>query len=471
MSTVDLHRPMPHSVWGWHGQSSARKTARHPRSQVSTLAWSVMLTCSIVALTTSSYLAWSAMTSSPVAGCSGGSVFDCDHVLHSRWSKVLSVPVSIPAILTHASVIGLLLLRRLRPGLQRLRWVVIGMASLAAGGAAIWFIGLQLFALGHLCPYCLVAHAAGIVLAGTFLWSRVLNRQTLRWIGAASGSALAVMITIQLGTEPPASFETIEYESTPAVLEPNEGGADDAQNSLFAPPASASSQAALTEGLSMLNDASISQLAMALINPATLLHTEVSASETQPSKSIQVLGGIKLGTKDWPLVGAPDAEIVFVEMFDYTCPHCQKTHKSLDAARQQLGDKLAVITLPVPLDGKCNPTVRSTHASHSESCEIAKLAVAVWMVDRQKFAEFHDYLFEFTPTYSEAMSKASSTVDRTELTRVLSGPVPSDYISKHVQLYQKAGAGIIPKLLFSKTTTVGAVESPQAMIQLINQNR
>lgn len=477
MSTVDLQRPLSHTLSGWHSRPLSPKTTTGNGSfEMSTAAWGVMLACSVTAFITSAYLAWSAMTLSPVAGCSGGSVFDCEHVLHSRWSKVLSVPVSIPALLTHATVISLLLVNPVCTRLRQLRWGVIGLASVAAGGAAVWFIGLQVFALGHLCPYCLVAHAAGLILAGTFLWNHPVDRKAFRWIGAGGVGALAVLITLQATSEPPVTYQTIEYNSVPASIESGTDAGADADGTFFAPPASVSTSTAIHEnfaqlGLSDLGIGSAAKFASVIINPASLLYGEVSAAPQESFKTVQVLGRVKLSTKDWPVVGNPDADIVFVEMFDYTCPHCQQTHKSLDAAREKFGERLAVIALPVPLDGKCNPTVRSTHASHSEACEIAKLSVAVWMVDRQKFAEFHDYLFESTPSYTDALNHASSLVDKAKLTDVLSGSVPSEYIQRHVQLYQQAGSGKIPKLLFSRTTTVGAVDSAQAMIDLINRNR
>ncbi len=80
------------------------------------------------------------------------------------------------------------------------------------------------------------------------------------------------------------------------------------------------------------------------------------------------------------------------------------------------------------------------------------------------------YLFESQPNYAQAMVKAKSMLDRTKLDSVLSSPLPGDYVRRHVTLYEKAGAGQIPKLLFPRTTTVGAIESKDAMIQLIEQH-
>ncbi|MEO9591640.1 vitamin K epoxide reductase family protein [Rhodopirellula bahusiensis] len=488
MATVDLHSSVNHLS---HSPLNWRESAGGAVSRIRVSSWWLMLACSIVALGTSSYLAYSSFTQSPVAGCSGGSVFDCGHVLHSRWSKVATIPVSVPAILTHVSVIALLLFRPISLFWKRVRWGALGVAALSAGGAALWFLGLQVFALGHLCPYCMVAHVAGLVLAGTFLYSRPLQTPSLRYLSTAAVAGLAAMITLQVSTQPPETFEVIEHSVQPATFDasgsveasetfaapgvfeaPTSGTSAQRESvdGLFAPPESVSKTREATKMIERAANFDFARFTMAMVNPGSLLSVEVEAPQSETPKTAEILGGVRLATKDWPLVGKQDAEMVFVEMFDYTCPHCQRTHESLKAAEEHFGDRLAVIMLPVPLDGQCNPEIKSTHASHREACDLAKLAVAVWIVDREKFGEFHAYMFDSKPTHSQALSYASQLVDEAKLKSTLSGSTPTEYIQKHIQLYQRAGAGTIPKLLFPKTTTVGAVESSQSMIRLIEQH-
>jgi protein-disulfide isomerase/uncharacterized membrane protein len=435
-------------------------------------AWRTMFGCSTLALLVSSYLAWSSLTSSPVAGCGGGNTFDCSHVLHTRWSSVLSVPVSIPAIATHFVLLSTLMTNPTTTRARQIRMGIIGFASFVAGTAAVWFIGLQLFVIGHLCPYCLVAHAAGIISAGVFLWNRPANLQLMKWTGAAAIASVSLLAGLQLSSTAPATYETIVYPRATPTNEATSTSAkpDASDGELFAPPTSVQNQASLDHAIDFFNEQTLHIISAAITNPTTLLVAEVQAESATASKTVEILGGVTLATDAWPLVGNPDAELVFVELFDYTCSHCQRTHQSLKAAEQKYGDRLAVISLPVPLDGKCNPTVRSTDATHAEACDIAKLAIAVWTIDRQQFAEFHDYLFASKPTYAQAMVKAQSMVDAHKLKLTLQSTLPADYVKRHIALYQKAGAGQIPKLMFPGITTVGAIESPTTMIQLIEQH-
>lgn len=439
----------------------------HP---VSGVTWWCMFLASSAALISSAYLAWSSFTASPVAGCSAGSVFDCSHVLHSRWSTVLSIPVSVPAMAIHSMILGMLCWGATSARVSRFRWRVIGFAALLAGGASIWFTGLQVFALGHLCQYCLVAHAGGLVVAVAFLLCRPVSKHALKWVTLAAAGSLAGLIGLQFASEPPQTFEVIDYSiSPPAVIDSaaddGEIGADD----LFAPPTSAHLQSSFHLDIERFQSQALPQIIRAMVNPATLLTAQVSTAPEKAKPTATILNGVKLHTDAWPLVGDPDAKMVFVELFDYTCPHCRETHTSLTAARKHFGDDLAIMALPVPMDSSCNSTVRSTPAAHREACDLAKLAIAVWLVDHVKFAEFHDYLFDSAPSYADAMKHAATVVDQEKLEAVLQGSVPGDYISKHVSLYKRAGSGTIPKLLFPRTTTVGAVTSPQAMIDMIDK--
>ncbi len=496
MSSIDFQHSLSNDFYTRNAdlQGTRRSVPTVDTSFISANAWWTMLVCSVVALCTSSYLAWSSFTASPVAGCSGGNVFDCSHVLHTRWAKVASVPVSVPAILTHLTIIGLLFAKPLTAQFQRLRTMMIGFASLAAGAAAIWFIVLQFFVIRHLCPYCLVAHTAGLVLAGVYLWEHPVSFRTLRWLGSGAVVSLAVLAALQLSAEPPQTYEVIEYSAVSGAVNermetdgtqgPRESNLNERPSStsdtfaapigddesLFAPPPSAQFQSSYNEAVRRFQPSALMQFAHLFLDPSRLLITQVTSNGAPPAKTVEVLGSVKLATKDWPLVGDPNAELIFVELFDYTCSHCQRTHKSLQGAKQKYGERLAVISLPVPLNSRCNPTVRTDNASHGEACEIAKLAIAVWTIDREKFTDFHDYLFESSPSYSQALAEAKTMLDADRLDAVLRSTLPSDYLERHVMLYQKAGSGQIPKLMFPKTTTVGAIETPDAMIRLIEQH-
>jgi len=198
-----------------------------------------------------------------------------------------------------------------------------------------------------------------------------------------------------------------------------------------------------------------------------------NGGKKSPVRRLVTVSGnqITLDVRQWPLLGKPEARYIFVEMFDYTCPYCRATHQALRGAMERYGDDLAIVALPVPLDGACNRAVTSAIPQHAEACEIAKLAVAVWRVDRKRFTQFHSWLFESAQrrTADEARRYAAELVGENAIAQELSRPYAGMYIARHVELYESVGSGSLPKLLFPRTTTVGAVESTSTLIDMIQR--
>jgi protein-disulfide isomerase len=197
--------------------------------------------------------------------------------------------------------------------------------------------------------------------------------------------------------------------------------------------------------------------------------------KVKPAKRrlINVNGGqFSLDIRQWPLIGKPDAKYVFVEMFDYTCPYCRATHQAVRGAIEHFGDDLAIIALPVPLDAACNRTVTQTAPEHADACEIAKIAVAVWRVNRAKFAEFHSWLFDpsYRPSAADALQRAGQLVGENAIRDELNKPTAGSYVTRHVELYERVGSGSLPKILFSSSTVSGSVESGSTLIDMISQN-
>ncbi len=194
----------------------------------------------------------------------------------------------------------------------------------------------------------------------------------------------------------------------------------------------------------------------------------VVAAPIKKERLVTVAGSrFSLNTRHWPLLGDPDAKYVFVEMFDYTCPHCRNTHNAIKGAFSQFGDQLAVIALPVPLERSCNPAAKGN--GHPGACEQARLAVAVWRCDRKMFRTFHHWMFESTRTTQQARQKAEELVGREKLVAELALGHAGQYISKHVELYKRVGSGAVPKLMFPKSTMTGQVSSSTTLVSTIRR--
>jgi len=198
-------------------------------------------------------------------------------------------------------------------------------------------------------------------------------------------------------------------------------------------------------------------------NATTKTDTASNQSRLVPILSHQ------LRIDQWPVYGSTDSKLVVVKMFDYTCSHCRSTHQAIVSAKRN-GLDLAIVALPVPLHQSCNVHAKNNEPSRSKACDIAKHAVAVWLVDRSKFNEYHDWLFQVERNAGEARTKAIQLVGQQALDAQLAKGTPAKYISKHVTLYKQAGAGTLPKLVFPRTTVVGEVSSATTITNLVKSN-
>ncbi len=550
------------------GESSTAESRVEVDLPASRFVWTLRILC-VAGFSISVYLAYTAFSMGQVFGCSGGDVIDCGHVLTSHWSKVFGVPVSVPAAGLYATLIALLAFARV-PGPKRLRQMVWGgmtLGSVSAGLAALWFIGLQIFVLQHYCPYCLVVHTCGIILAATMLSSRLCAPGMKFMSAGASVVGIAALVGIQVVTPKADQFEIVHYDTVtadPVITDENgedvfaapgdafepPGGVFEAPGEAFAAPdevfeppvtpdtASAGSvapsepksgesqqakpkeeQPSVATTLLFIAPPGLLQLSHLLLSlPASddnektvAVESEESqvkegatpepkeeakssdaekkddspASETSESKTAEekpapvvpavperrllTFAGNRftLDVKQWPLLGKTDAKYVFVEMFDYTCPHCRNTHHAIAGAQKQYGDDLAIFALPVPLENACNPA--ASGGGHPGACELARIAIAVWRVDPSKFQTFHDWMFQSSRSESAARQFAETLVDKERLKKEMTSGVPGQYIGRHVSLYQRVGSGQVPKLIFPTTTMQGEVNSVTTLCQAIER--
>jgi len=439
---------------------------------------SVLALCISVAIGTSSYLLWTHVTSSPIAGCgSGGGWVDCEGVAGSRWSVWFGIPVSLLALGIYIGMAAVLIVatsdRFSRP-LRKIGWTAVTAAVFAAGMSAVWFIAIQVLVLQHICLYCMLAHSCGLIATITMLVAGPLRAKSAVAVATLSFAGLLVLVSGQLLTSPPATFEIERFDS------PTVDGFDAFE---FAPPADSDGSneriddnlfdAPTTSSIKFLSDVGFAQL-FAL--PSSLAIGVIQASSSQadqsPERVASIQGGaIKLKVADWPHIGPSDAKYVMVELFDYCCSPCRETFKAIRGASDKLGDDLAIVLLPVPLNSDCNPTVKVTGANYKESCALSKLAVATWRVDSKAFESLHMWMLkeDRPPTYAEAIAKAKTLTNSEKLDAEIASGVPDQFIARHVALYKRVGEGSIPKLMFPRTSVVGKFTSVDGLVEIIRR--
>ncbi len=503
MSAVIPHRRLPLHPKSSSSVTPLPKTAE-PMSRTGLQVgrgylWTLRL-LAIVGLSVSGYLGTVSLMSGKVAGCGNGNVFDCSHVMTTRWSQLAGIPVGVPAAALYAMLLALLCVPPSFRRFAALRWSAISFAALSAGLAALWFIGLQVFWVKHLCAYCLAAHTCGISLAALILWKRPAGRWATLLAAAAAVLATSGLIGTQVLAAPPVTHELIQHSVPPAATTdpaavptdtpfagpgetPGEALFEAPGETLFEAPGEAHEpadepqldifEAPVSGRVPSGQRASIAAwqwAAMQWMRPATMLTAQVDKPAEAERKTVKILNSVRLDVKHWPLLGSPDADYFFVEMLDYTCSHCRATHEAIRQTRAAYGERLGVVLLPTPLDRQCNPHAKSSGGHTADACDLAKLAVAVWRLKPGQFEEFHHYLMTAPPSYRTAYPRAAEIVGAEALERELASGTPAAYIAKNVDLYNRAGQGAIPKLLFPSTSSVGEIRSAATLKSLVERH-
>lgn len=405
-----------------------------------------------VALAVACYLAWNSLTGERPIGCGVGS--GCDRVLGNRWAYWLGIPVSVPSVLFYA--LGFAATFGLHPRwpdwVQARAWQGLVFFAVVLLGAATWFVGLQALVIHGFCRFCLVAHTCGVIASVLVLWSAPIRRQpegsqpaaeagylrpaqVIRWVVAGLGAVgllaagqfvrspqFNVVLSIPKATNGPVNVPLLV--SNPRLTRPVPAG------------------------------------------------TPAPAGASRPFTFYS--GRFTLDVQAVPVIGSPTNPQVIVSLFDYTCHHCRVMHPRLVDVQRMFSNQLVVVSLPMPLDPRCNPTVQYTPREHTNACDYARLGLAVWRAARARHLEFEDWLFaaDRPPPVPEAEAHAARLVGAEALARARQDPWIEQQLKFNVAVYEtahRAGQGSMPQLIVSTNVAVGDFP-PKDLLALLERS-
>ncbi|MSU21208.1 MAG: hypothetical protein EXS30_07410 [Pedosphaera sp.] len=389
----------------------------------------------IVAIAMAGYLAWASLSGGSLAGC--GPESGCDRVMQSRWAYWLGIPVSIPALLTYFGILAATFSARESAFAERqkLSWNVIIILSVTMTGAALWFIGLQLFVLKSFCPFCMTAHSSGLIAAAI-----LLNN-----------------VPIQPANTKLKRPETA-FAVNPAV-----------RNKLAL--AGVFGVAILMAGQVLVTKQQRHQVRSVAASSA-----RVETPKNEPRKLELHAGKFQLLLDEMPMMGSPAASNVMVSLFDYTCHHCRDMHGMLLEVQQRFSNHLAIVTLPMPLDANCNYLMTRTPSAHVNACEYARLGLAVWRADPKAFPQFDSWVFAPSPPLPVAAVKqyAEDLVGREKLEAALTNGWVKSQIQTDVAIYDANKRlmtnGSMPQLIVGQAISIGALNGVDQLFNLVAEH-
>jgi len=419
-----------------------------------------------VAVIGAGYLAWVSIANGPLAGCGPGS--GCDKVLQSRWAYWLNLPVSLPALLVYAALLGATILARKRtsPDDERGAWAAVIVLSVVVAGAALWFIGLQVFVIKAFCQFCMVVHGCGLAASLLFLghipfasdpttpmWSaapdrRGIPRRALLLLGLIGVAGIAVLAGGQL---------LVQKERNLVKFMPGGSNAGATPTGVQGGAAGTGSNSPTSGG------------------PSTDRLPSPDARLIAPGVLSLYNGQFLLQLEDLPVIGEPGASNVIVYLYDYTCRHCRSVHNILVAAQRQFTNRLGVVALPMPMSTNCNPLIPSHFDSNLNACEYANLGLALWRSNREAHRQFDEWFFAQNKpaAIEDARAYALKLVGADDLDRALADPWVKQQILMACQLHfanwEATGRPAMPQLVLGKAVSIGPLNSVEHLLALLQR--
>ena len=114
----------------------------------------------------------------------------------------------------------------------------------------------------------------------------------------------------------------------------------------------------------------------------------------------------------------------------------------LDEAIRRYNGKLAFALCPAPLNNQCNPYISGEVEQFKDSCELAKIALAVWAANHQKFSQFDRWLFAPYPGHTwhgrsldAARAKAVELVGQAKFDAARADPWIDEFLQTSVRIF------------------------------------
>ena len=337
----------------------------------------------------------------PAAGIAGCGGGGCGEVLASRWSQVFGLPLPALGIPVYVLLCAALLWRKYSIA-------AFGFASIA--GSAVWFTFVQAVILRHFCPWCMAAHGVGGVIAVLGLVSCKWDDGFRRGLQAGTAASLGLALAQLYGPAP--ATHRIDGDLNPAKFP--SGGVH-----------------ALGNGRKIAFD---------------------DGRKTYDAASL-------------PRLGTADAKHVLVEYFDYQCPACRTMSGYLSALVEKHPAAICVLMLPVPLDHGCNPSLPAIDAGHPGSCELTRIALAVWRLKPEAYPALHRaFLSEPPPDPAAALAFARAQVAPAQLDAAMRDPWIDQIIQADIADWVafSGKAKHLPKLLITGKRILHGLPSGEA---------
>jgi hypothetical protein len=152
----------------------------------------------------------------------------------------------------------------------------------------------------------------------------------------------------------------------------------------------------------------------------------------------------------------------------------------LDETVRRYNGSIAFVLCPTPLNTECNPFVGHDVDAFRNSCDLAKLGLAVWIAKREAFPGFENWMFSFENgdrwqprSLEEAKSKAAELVGQENINIAMSDSWMGQYLQTCMRIYGQTvmnGQGGVPRLVFGSRWVIPEPSSVDDFITILQNS-
>ncbi len=146
-----------------------------------------------------------------------------------------------------------------------------------------------------------------------------------------------------------------------------------------------------------------------------------------------------------PFIGNKDGDVVITAFLDYRCGYCKKNNNDLKAL--------------VKNDSKVKITFKELPVLGPQSLHLAKMALSVYLIDNNKYADFHNALMENEELNDKALSAilAKQNISFDKVTEMMKDPRIDQELKDIRVLAEKLGVNGTPAYVIGEGMIPGAL--------------
>ncbi len=272
--------------------------------------------------------------------CRPGSLFDCNIVETSLYSKLFGIPISTLGISFYLVILTAFFFARFSSLKEKGRFLyLIFVLSLLALFYDLFLLGIMIFNLKTLCLFCIATYLINLGLLFTSSRSaRNFKKGDLKPLLPLSLTQVSFLIVTVLTT----------------IL-----------------------------------------IIFSSLHKSNEMRAKMDGELRRYLHQFPHLPVVELDTSGQPVKGGTHPTVTIVEFSDFLCPYCRLASKYFDVLLRNFPDSLQIVYRNFPLENQCNASVE--HNFHEGSCRLAAASECAHL--QGMFWPLHDRIFEKGPHY------------------------------------------------------------------------